>query len=337
MKRILYGFVVLMLAGFSIFLSACDENTDYWMSTKDLVIEFMEDEDYSFLLSQTDAHITYGEQLEIHVYSSEIPNEYTELDTKYLTMLDNLLVMFKTHYTNLSIKPLVLDNTTKDYYLKFEERLASFKAAINTFVAKKDSFEVLVNQNFESSQALSELKKFKRNFADLLYNASAFNESFERLYTHAYIKFPSTEQTSYTYGSENLIATVTINKMLRSYVAFVFDDSQNTIIQGSSTKILDNIALIKQALTTSIEQQEDADEEVLLQKINNLLYYTKIFDNEVEQFYSSLSNVNFFEYSKNPTQYLNANANQNSYIQKINRYNDTIIPLYAGKVIDLFN
>lgn len=326
MKKIIYAFLALVLISSSFLLAGCNEEDKFWEKTNTEVTEFVTKESNAFLVSESTV-LAYPEAIEELIGNNE---KYGELTT-YYSIVKSLMAMFNKQHVNLAVLPTV-NKETKNHYKKFEEELDDLQSAIKTFLLKKASFEehVAVLGNYTDASALQELTLYKREMTKLINEALEFNQAFENLYQNAYLSIPTKQITLYHAGYENLILSVNVNKILRSYVTYVFDDGDNLIHANTNNNALTQINRIKEKMIAGVYKENT------LATINEITIYTLMFDNEITNFYTALGKVNIADLTKDgESQYLTANPKLTSFVNEINRFNNNVITLFTNKLLEL--
>ena len=325
MKKIAYAFLAFLFAFGSILLVGCDKEDKFWEETNTIAVEFATKEENAFLLSEN-GNIEFSPLLATLIEEND---NYAEI-LQYTSLARVFMTMFTKQYVNLSIAPNVTKNT-KSLFEAFEDEVQQMQTAINTFQAQKTTFEqrIEIFQDHSSTPALTELDKFKRQITGLVHQTSAFNQSFENLYTNAYLSVPTAPIQLHQVGYENLILSVTVNKILRSHVKFAFDDSTSLIRENVTADYLNTIRTLREKIFANSYKENTID------IINEITEYTKMFDHEIANFELSLSKVNIKEFLQNGEQYLLQNPTLESYIHQINRFNNTVITIYTNKVLEL--
>lgn len=327
MKKFIQILLALVLFGGAMLMTACGQENKYWEATSAKSTEFVEKQENGFLFAET-PNITYTEGIQTQINNQVA--EYEELSTNYFAILNNLMLMFKTHRVNLSIAPVVKNKETETLFAEFEKEMDDMQNAINTFLQSKLYFEEHVIANYNQSAALQELKNYKRDFSTIIYQALDFNQSFENLYTQAYLPFPKNEITVYQTGLENLMATVTANQLLRSFVLYAFDNSDGTMASDINRNAIDKLAQIQSALVAPVYKENK------LVLINQVISFTTAFNVELDEYQQALAMVNLDQVRKNGREnYLKENKSHEAYLVKIEEFNNTTVVLYANKVLEL--
>lgn len=326
MKKFIYSFLALILICGSVLLVGCNEEDNFWENTNTIVTAFIEKEENAFLTNETTL-LTYPEQITTLIAENE---KYAELET-YYDIAKGFMAMFNKQNVNMSILPNVHKNT-KNIYKEFESKLNKLQSAINTLQTKKNAFEqhLAILGNYTDSSALQELTIYKRELKKLIDSTLKFNQAFENLYQNAYLSIPTEEITLHHVGYENLILSVSVNKILRSYVNYIFEDNDGLIPTNVNQNALIQINLIKEKLILGSYKENT------LQIINEITVYTQMFDNEVKNFYTSLQVVDMTELlSDGQTQYFVNHSEQVGFINQIDRFNQTVLTTYTNKVLEL--
>lgn len=327
MKKIVNIFLALTMICTAILMTACGTTEKYWETTFEKTTQFVEKQENAFLFSHTPS-LTYSigiqEQIDHGVAA------YSELKTNYFALLDNLMVMFRTHRVNLAISPVVKDKQTQNLFKEFNQQMDKMQNSINQLMQSKAYFEQHVTNNLEESASLQELKNYKRAFVDTINQALEFNKTFEQLYTHAYLAFPTSKITVYQTGLENLMATVASNRLLHSFVLYAFDNGDGTMASLLNTTAITKLNQIQSALAAPNYKENK------LEIINSVVEYSQLFEIELDQYKQALNVVNLGKVRKDGVQaYLTQNPTHETYLNKIENFNQTIVVLYADKVLEL--
>ena len=326
MKKIMYSFLALILICGSVLLVGCDKEDKFWENTNTMVTEFVEKEENAFLTNETTT-LTYSTEITTLITENE---NYAELLT-YFSIAKGFMTMFNKQNVNLNIEPNVTKET-KNIYRSFEEKIIGLQNTINTFLTKKESFEqhLAILGDYTDSASLQELTLYKRELKKLIDSTLEFNGAFENLYQNAYLSIPVQAITLHQVGYENLILSVSVNKILRSYVKYVFEDSDGLIPLNVNQNALTQINILKEKLTLATYKENT------LEIINQIIVYTQMLDNEITNFYFSLQVVNMKELFENgQTEYLANHPEHDGFVNQINRYNQTVLTTYTNKILEL--
>lgn len=328
MKKLIYVLLAFTIMFTGVVFSACNEEETYQADTNARIQTFLENEDNAFLFGATPG-ITYKTGIQAEIDSSN--PEYLELNTLYFNVLNSLTYMFKNTYTNLEIAPVYQEKATKTAFEDFIKDIDELQSNIDTFLVQKQTFEDNVIANFDGSQALQELKEFKRDFANLIYATQNFNDGFENLYLTAYLNIPSNQVETLATGIETLVGNIVIGELLDTYILYAFDDNNNTIRDTASNLILDKVAQIKSAVSNPVIKENNA------QLFNELLTHFQAFGVETNHFKECLQVVNMKSYDENPTSYLDENPSQEAHITTILNFEPNAVTIYTGKILDLIS
>lgn len=326
MKKILYCFLVLVFICGSVLLVGCNEEDKFWENTNILVTEFANKTENAFLTSET-TPLTYPTEITTLI---EQNSNYSELST-YYSIAKSFMAMFNKQHVNLTINPNV-NKKTKSFYNTFENKINNLQNTINTFLTKKLSFEqhLAVLGNYTDSASLQELTLYKRELKKLIDSTLEFNGAFENLYQNAYLSIPTEEITLHQVGYENLILSVSVNKILKSYVKYIFEDSNGLIPENTNQNALTQINILRDKLTLGTYKENT------LEIINQITVYSQMFDNEIANFYTSLQVVNMEElFEDGKTEYLANHAEQVGFVNQIDRFNQTVLTTYTNQILEL--
>lgn len=327
MKKIIFSFLALILICGSVLLVGCNGEDKFWQSTNTLVNNFVNKTEYDFLTDE-DVSLTYEGSVE---FLTNHDDDYSQLKT-YYSIAKSFMAMFNKQYVNLNIKPTV-NKQTKGHYKTFENKLNDLQKAIDSFLTSKATFEQnlsVLGGNYFSDAAKNELRQFRRDYKKLLDSVALFSESFDNLYQNAYLGVPTQKITLHQMGYENLILSVSVNKILNAYVEYLFDDGDGLIPMNANHTALTKVNLIRQNLKNANYKENT------LEIINQITVFTQMFDNEQANFYTALKVVNMTQLREDgKTEYLANHPEQIAFVNQIDRYNETVLTTYTNQILNL--
>lgn len=328
MKKILLGFVTLVLVTASLFLAGCEKEKDFQKPVAQAAAEFYSTEEFSFLFdSQTS--ITYNTAIDNQILLAT-DADYATLSTLYERSLKNFTIMFSTFHQNLALAPQSDADNVRNAYKHLEGQIANMKNATEEFLARKQTFVNFVKTQPLSASSKAELKVFKNHFKKYLFQARSFFEAFENVYLTGFVTYPTQNAQTVMPGVQTLLPTVWIGRLTAVNLEFFFDGDSD-IEHKNSLNILNKVDNIKQAMANPSKTEE----ELTAQQLNLFLTFEKTFNAETNQFKNSLANFDYEKYhqSSNQTQFLDE-GNNRLFFNKINKYISTYTNMFVSFIVE---
>jgi hypothetical protein len=317
MKKIVYSLVGVLLLFSTILFSACNKEDKFYEKTKQINTEFFANEEISFIFANKN-ELEFNSSITSQI-TPEYP-EYYALSTVYAQTLKGLTYMYTSYQSNLDLEPKHKTSAVKKLYLDFEDQMQTIKEEAKKVLEERDSFELLVGNIPDSNNALSQLNVLKTAYKKLIFKAIDFSASFEKLYTSAFLAYPSLTAESIEDGTQKLLTTVAVGKIAIANAKYIFDAKTSKELKNHNTMLLKIINQLKTLSTSPMK----AEEKITIEDLVSYITSEKAFDNELKQFLTSLNNINLTEYenAEDKQAYLQANNNSH-YYNKIQEFLQT--------------
>ncbi len=325
MKRITFAIVGVILTLSTVLFSACGKDDKFYNSTKKLNENFYNNTEIAFIFEGNQFNIANAD------YSIE---EYKVLNEVYLTTLHNITYMYKTFQGNLSLQPKHKNKTVKKLYEDFEQQIKSLqKQALKTVEAKND-FETNLEglSDLSSGYAMAGLNVFKTSFIKLIFKAVNFHESFEKLYTNAFLAYPtlsSHQEGDDITGIQKLITASAVSKVAVANAYFTFDSTTNKEQKYFDNTLLNAANNLKQISNSPTIEEGD----ITIENIALFVQSNNAFNAELKHFLTSLKKINFtqLDNAEDKEQYLKDN-NLLQYGNTIQFFLDNVLTLFQSSI-----
>ena len=334
MKKILI-FVMIMvfcLTPVTLF-SGCNKNENFWEVTYNNVLQFNNNEKYSFVNNAT--QLSYNQIISDEINNSE--SVYSSLQSVYNNISVESLRVFNKYKNSLQIKPSYLNDknskTLKKYFEEFDKSFEKFVGSCDNFIEAQNYFNTNVTQDLNGDFALQKLKDYKRNYYNFILDSVYLSESLLNLYVNCYQSI-ETDQDVVLSGSE-LLANYSI--MLQLTKAYVYTELMPFDGLVQQTRLSNDIYSYINTLALNIEKQPS---ENLVLEYKNWVNQYQMFNNEFNKFFTSVENISLKalakEYNYNEENYLAENQDIANYYLTYNNAKTIAFPHIVNTTNKLF-